>query len=143
MNVLSFDTGKTIGWAIQNEERLIDQGQIEYKDFAMWLFSHKDKPIDVVVVEHIQIIPGKEHLFIKEHGTIRAIGQIELFALMINARLVKSPTTRNPQLAKQTGVDGKKGAHSKTHWAYAYNHGAGYLIDMGLYKFPYRKGLKK
>lgn len=142
MNVLSFDTGKTIGWTIQNEERLIDKGQIQYKDFTDWLLLHKTKPIDVVVYEKIQILPGKSHFFINEHGTIRALGQIELFAKMINARLVASLNTRNPQLAKQTGVDPKKGSHAKTHWAFAYNHGAGYLMDMGLYQFPYRTDKK-
>lgn len=139
MNVLSFDTGKTIGWAIQDEERLIDKGQIQYSEFADWLLGAFAKPVDVIVYEKIQIIPGKSHYFINEHGTIRALGQIELFAKLKNARLVASLNTRNPQLAKQTGVDPKKGAHAKTHWAFAYNHGAGYLMDIGKYQFPYAK----
>lgn len=145
MKILAIDPGKTSGWAYHDEDNLYDFGQVKHSDFDDWIADF-DKPIDRIIFESYTVLP---HMAAKHAGskleTSQVIGKIKLFGKIRKIKFFESSPGRNATLPRLTGVDPKRhgASHDKTHWAFAYNHGLGHLIDMKLRKTKLQLDMEK
>lgn len=139
MNLLCFDPGETIGYAVisdkDKEAVLGDFGNVAYADFKEWLKLNRQLFVeaDAVVVEEYQVLPGKAMAHAgSKLETTRAIGNIELMASIYDLRVQFSRAANNKQNLKISGMGHVlKIGHSSTHWVYAYAHGYALLVRLG------------
>lgn len=146
MLVLAFDPGGRNGWAYHDEHKLIDFGNVPYKDLEDFLINF-DREIDLIVCEDYKQLPGRyakaAHTG-QKFETLRAIGKVQFWAKMNKCKIVMRPSSDLPTAIKRTGIDPKKsGAHKDTHWAYAYVHGMNVLIRTGIAKSSLQKEKEK
>lgn len=143
--VFSADPGETTGWAYQDERDdypggLLDLGQIKGLQPLTEFLEKWDlvrKPIDHVVIEGYKVWGGKRGQQANtgsELETVRAIGILESWCFRNKLSFSKAYSDDNKLTALQVGLDPFKGAHKKTHWVFAANHGRKWLQDRGLAK---------
>lgn len=153
-NVFSADPGETTGWAYQDERDdypggIKDLGHCsglrELSDFLeKWNFGIK--PIDHVVIEDYIVWGGKRGAKANTGSkleTVRAIGILESWCFRNKLSFSKSPSDDNKLIALQVGVNPYLGAHKKTHWVFAANHGRYWLQLKGLAKDAAQRSMLK
>lgn len=131
---LALDPGLHTGWALwDNKGEFLDMGTIhgekELHDFLAGLPTC----IEVVIIEDFILFKNKA---IKQAGSKmpapKAIAQIETFARLWGAAIIKQPSNIKPIAEKMTGVKTKGKSHDQTHVLDAFNHGEYYLIKTGV-----------
>lgn len=135
--MLSFDPGgrgKTgaTGWAYQDENELLDFGQLKGVEAVAHFLNDFTRPIDVVVCEDYIVFSDKfsSHVGSKVE-TIQVKGFIVGWFAIKGIKIHFYPSDVAPLAEKQNGLH-PKGAHANTHWVYAANYGGLYLIQMKL-----------
>ena len=142
MRVLSIDPGETSGWAYQDERDDYPGGLLDLGQTTKGLLGMMDllegwnlelKPIDAIVIEDYTIYDAKANMGtkgvtigVKDYARAWAIRKA-IPTELYDSRMI-------PTVAKQVGVDPRKGAHKNTHWVYAANYGRHYLVKRGLAK---------
>lgn len=156
MRVFSVDPGETTGWAYQDERDdypggILDFGQIKgIPEFTIFMenWDTEKRPIDFVVMEDYVVWAGNRGAKANVGSrleTVRIIGVMESWCFRNGIKFTKYPSAGDflKLQAMQTGLDPTKGAHSKTHWAYAANHGRYYLQEMKLAKNALQRAMMK
>lgn len=133
---LALDPGLHTGWAIWDEDGLfINMGTTHTYDELHDLLAGFPIGIKVVIVEDFKLFKHKAR---QQAGSRmpapRAIGQIETFARLWGATIVKQPSIIKDSAERLTGVSTKGLPHDQTHVLDAYNHGEYYLIGQGIKK---------
>lgn len=128
---LACDPGKATGWATWDSEGIwLDMGTAWSHDELHDLLANFPTSIKVVIVEDFKLFRNKA---LKQTGSRMpaslSIGQIETFAKLWGAVLIKQPSGIKPIAEKLTGQKTGGLTHSKTHVIDAYNHGEYYLIQ--------------
>jgi hypothetical protein len=131
---LALDPGLHTGWALWKKDGVfIDMGTIhgekELHDFLAGLPT----AIEVVIIEDFVLFKNKA---VKQAGSKmpapKAIAQIETFARLWEAKVVKQQPSIKPIAEKMTGVKTKGLPHAQTHVLDAFNHGEYYLYAHGI-----------
>lgn len=127
---LAVDPGLASGWATWDVKGdVITMGTAKNYDELHDVLANLPNSIKVVIIEDFVLF---KHKAIKQAGSRmpapKAIGQIETFARLWGAEIVKQPSGIKSVAEKWTGKFTDKMAHSKTHMWDAYNHGEYYLI---------------
>lgn len=137
---LSYDPGKTTGWARFNDDgSAVEYGQVSLDDLIDHLDAmeklHETDPVRTIIVEDFTLFSrmAKQQAGSKMEAS-QAIGMLKAFAARCG------PTTlfvlQDPKIKavaeKLTQLSPKGMAHSRTHWIDAFNHGAYYLINAGI-----------
>lgn len=127
---LAVDPGLHSGWAVWDiKGDVITMGTTNTYDELHDLLAHFPSYIKVVIIEDFILFKQKAR---EQTGSRmpapKAIGQIETFARLWGAEIVKQPSSIKSTAEKWTGKSTKGMAHSKTHMWDAYNHGEYHLI---------------
>lgn len=151
MYVLSIDPGETTGWAYQDGRDdypggILDLGQVSNALIGMVEFLEKwdlqKRPVDALVIEDYRAYDAKANMGSK----IQTIGVKDYCRAW--GHLKKIPTIMYESrdidtIAKQVGMNPRKGAHENTHWAFAANYGRHYLVRTGNAKSAIRLAQEK
>lgn len=140
--VLSIDPGETSGWAYQDERDEYPGGILALGNKPGGLIGMMDlleewdfdaKPIDYVVIEDYTIYDAKANMGtkgitigVKDYARAWAMRK-KIPTHLYNSRDIDT-------IAKQVGMNPRKGAHKNTHWAFAANYGRHFLVKKGLAK---------
>lgn len=127
---LAVDPGLASGWATWDVKGdVMDMGTTKDYDELHDMLANLPNTIKLVIIEDFVLF---KHKAIKQAGSRmpapKAIGQIETFARLWGATIVKQPANIKSVAEKWTGHSTSKMAHNKTHMWDAYNHGEYYLI---------------
>lgn len=127
---LALDPGLHTGWALWDEEgKFLEMGTTNSYEELHEKLAALPSTIKVVIIEEFQLWYHKAR---KQAGSKmpapRAIGQIETFARMWGADIVKQRSDIKPIAERMTGVTTKGRPKIQTHVLDAYNHGEYYLI---------------
>ena len=133
---LSFDPGKTKGWAMfDGNGQIIQYGQASLDELIdlteewarVW-------PISTIIYESFVLFRHKAR---QQTGSkmeaSQAIGIIKTLARKTDATLVEQDPTIKSLAQKWTQLK-PIGDHSQSHWVDAFNHGAYWLIRQGIRK---------
>lgn len=127
---LAVDPGLHSGWAVWDVKgKIITMGTTHTYEALHDLLASFPRCIKVVIIEDFILFRSKAG---KQVGSKmpapKAIGQIETFARIWEAEIVKQQSSIKSTAEKWTGKSTKGMAHDKTHVWDAYNHGEYYLI---------------
>lgn len=133
---LAIDPGLHTGWATWDKAGIfIDMGTTHTYDALHDLLASFPVGIKVVIVEDFFLFKHKAR---QQAGSRmpapKAIGQVETFARLWGAHIVKQKSDIKPTAEKLTGVSTEGLPHEETHVLDAYNHGEYYLINQGIKK---------
>ena len=133
---LSFDPGKTTGWAMfDGNGQIIQYGQASLDELIdlteewarVW-------PISTIIYESFVLFRHKAR---QQTGSkmeaSQAIGIIKTLARKTDATLVEQDPTIKSLAQKWTQLK-PIGDHAQSHWVDAFNHGAYWLIRQGIRK---------
>lgn len=125
---LALDPGLHTGWAIWDKDGVfLDMGTTHTETELHDLLAELP-PVAVVIYEDFILFKNKAMEQVGSRMPApKAIAQIETFARIWNARLIKQPSSIKANAELMTGVSTKKMDHSKTHVLDAFNHGEYYL----------------
>ena len=134
---LALDPGRSTGWATWDEAGIIiTMGTANSYDELHEVLAGLPMGIKVVIIEDFRLF---KHKALSQAGSTmpaaKAIGQIETFARLWGAHIVKQPA--HIKAVAERMMDGKstKGmAKIRTHMWDAYNHGNYYLIKNNIRK---------
>lgn len=138
---LACDPGKATGWSTWDEHGVwLDMGTVWSHDELHDFLAGLPITIKVVIVEDFKLFRNKA---LKQTGSRMpaslSIGQIDTFAKLWGATLVKQPSGVKPIAEKLTGhftKDPKTGRelmpHSRTHVIDAFNIGEYWLVHNGI-----------
>lgn len=127
---LALDPGLNTGWATWDKDGvIITMGTTHnYDELHDLLADFPAGTIKVVVIEDFFLFSHKAK---QQSGSRmpapKAIGQIETFARLWGATIVKQPSHIKPIAERMTGKKTSGMAKAKTHVWDAYNHGEYYL----------------
>ena len=132
---LSFDPGKTTGWAMFTPEGDgISFGQLTIEELIDKCREWEHAKIIAVIYEDFIIFKHKAQ---KQAGSrveaAQAIGIIKGLAQHTGAELIRQGSDIKPMAQKWTQLK-PVGRHADNHWVDAFNHGAFYLIKQGIRK---------
>ena len=154
MFVLSFDPGNTTGWAYQNQDSLLEFGNLYStstdkksinNDFVKLLstWDLDEKPVDHVVIEDYVILNNKA---MSHSGSrviaIQVIGFIKAWCMMKDIPFTMYKANMKPIQKKLTQID-IKGSHAETHFVDAWIHGRYWLIKNGYAKSALQMEMEK
>lgn len=127
---LALDPGLHTGWATWDEQGdPLDMGTTHDYDQLHKLLADFPVTIKVVIIEDFTLWYHKAR---KQAGSKmpapKAIGQIETFARLWGASIVKQGSDIKPVAEKLTGIGTKGKPKIQTHVIDAFNHGEYYLI---------------
>lgn len=134
---LALDPGLHTGWATWDEAGVpITMGTVHSYEALHDLLAAFPTTIKVVVIEDFVLFKHKAR---SQSGSKmpapKAIGQIETFARLWGAKIVKQPSHIKAIAEHSVGGISTKGmAKIRTHMWDAYNHGNYYLIQSGVKK---------
>ena len=134
---LALDPGLHTGWATWDESGTpITMGTVHNYDALHELLESFPSTIRVVILEDFILFKHKAR---EQSGSKmpapKAIGQIETFARLWRAQIVKQPSSIKAIAERSVGGMSTKGmAKIRTHMWDAYNHGNYYLIKQGIKK---------
>lgn len=133
---LALDPGLHTGWATWDKAGLfIDMGTTHSYDELHDKLAAFPFTIQVVIVEDFKLF---QHRAKQQSGSRmpapRAIGQIETFARLWGAAVVKQPASIKSNAERLTDISTKGLSHEQTHVLDAFNHGEYYLIGQGIKK---------
>jgi hypothetical protein len=133
---LALDPGLHTGWATWDATgAFITMGTVHSYEALHDLLAGFPMGIKVVVIEDFKLFKHKAR---QQSGSRmpapRAIGQIETFARLWGASIVKQQASVKPNAERLTGVSTKGLPHDQTHVLDAFNHGEYYLIGQGIKK---------
>jgi len=134
---LAADPGEHTGWAIWDDKGMcLDFGTTHGTDELHDKLASFPITIKVVIVEDYKLWFHKAR---RQAGSdmpaSRAIGQLETFAKLWGARIVKQPSHIKGIAEKLTGKSTKGLPHAQTHVLDAINHGEYYLIQNKIKEF--------
>lgn len=144
---LALDPGKYTGWCLWDSKGVfIDMGTITGEQELHDFLASLPTSIEVVIIEDFILFKNKAQAQVGSRMPApKAIAQIETFARLWNARIVKQPSSIKSNAEMLTGQTTKGMAHNKTHVIDAFNHGEWYLIKNGIKKLTIeelRKSIK-
>lgn len=127
---LALDPGLHTGWATwDNTGTIITMGTVHSYDDLHNLLAAFPSSIKVVIIEDFILFKHKAR---QQSGSKmpapKAIGQIETFARLWGANIVKQPSHIKGIAERMTGKHTSSMAKIKTHMWDAYNHGEYYLL---------------
>lgn len=127
---LALDPGKHTGWAIWDKDGVfIDMGTCHGENELHDFLAGLPTTIEIVIYEDFFLFKSKAQEQVGSNMPApKAIAQIETFARLWGARMIKQPSNIKAIAEKMTGVTTKGKAHSATHVLDAFNHGEYYLI---------------
>lgn len=133
---LALDPGLHTGWATWDSKGdVITMGTVHNYDELHNLLASFPTCIKTVIIEDFVLFKHKAR---EQSGSKmpapKAIGQIETFARLWGANIVKQPSHIKANAERMTGKSTKNMAKIRTHMWDAYNHGEFYLITKGIKK---------
>jgi len=133
---LALDPGLHTGWATWDTSgNVITMGTVHSYEELHDLLASFPVGIKVVIIEDFFLF---KHRAKEQSGSRmpapKAIGQIETFARLWNAEIVKQPSHIKPVAELMTGKTTMGMAKMRTHMWDAYNHGEYYLITKKIKK---------
>lgn len=128
---LAVDPGLHSGWAVWDiKGDIITMGTTHNYDELHEVLANLPSSIKVVVLEDFVLFKHKAGQQVGSRMPApKAIGQIETFARLWGAQIVKQQSSIKSVAEKWTGRSTKGMSHDKTHVWDAYNHGEYYLIS--------------
>lgn len=134
MKLMSFDPGKTTGWAEFEDSEIVNTGQIEGGvDGVTDFLADYPGTVDIVVVESYMVRPDSHSVKANvgsDLETVQVYGAIRAWARMQKAQFIR----QQPQIKKIAELHAGfkvKGKHDNTHWQDAVLHGVYYLVSTG------------
>jgi len=133
---LALDPGLHTGWCLWDAKGVfIDMGTIHGERELHDFLASLPTAIEVVIIEEFRLFKNKA---LAQTGSKmpapKAIAQIETFARLWNARIVKQQSSIKANAEMLTGQSTKGMPHSQTHVIDAFNHGEYFLIKNGIKK---------
>lgn len=132
---LSFDPGKTTGWAMfDGQGAIIKYGQASLEELIDLTAEWEKMPITAIIYESFVLFKHKAR---QQTGSkmeaSQAIGIIKTLARKTDAQLVEQDPTIKSIAQKWTQLK-PIGDHAQSHWVDAFNHGAYWLIRQSIRK---------
>lgn len=132
---LSFDPGKTTGWAMfDGQGQVIKYGQASLEELIDLTAEWEKMPLTAIIYESFVLFRHKAR---QQTGSkmeaSQAIGIIKTLARKTDATLVEQDPTIKSLAQKWTQLK-PIGDHAQSHWVDAFNHGAYWLIRQGIRK---------
>lgn len=127
---LALDPGLHTGWAVWDKDgKFLEMGTVHSHEKLHDRLESFPSTIKVVILEDFTLWFHKAR---KQAGSKmpapKTIGQVETFARLWGAEIVKQPSSIKPIAEKMTGLFTKGKPKIETHVMDAFNHGEYYLI---------------